>query len=156
MSIYQNTYFIVPRKGNYTLFEGINLKSFLEDDLLFEDDLFWNNRILELGKINNYLLQNFEEDVSWSEDLKIYGDNETNCIKLFFENNFVVSMSFRVNFTTDYSSFLNKIIEFCEINNLLIVDNDLNVLSIDYQTIVDNIMNSRAFEKYKDFFQEPD
>ncbi len=151
MSIYQNSYFIVPRRGNYSLFEGLNLKSFLEDDTLFEDDLFWDNLRLPIKEFESYLRKNFLEDASWSDDLKIYGNNETNCIKLIFENGFVNSVSFRVNFKTDYSKFLNKLIEFCERNNLLVVDNDLNILYLDYQVIVDNINSSKAFENYKKF-----
>jgi len=153
MSVYQNEYFIVPREGNYTLFEGLNLKSFLEDDL-FEDDLFWDGINVNLKKINTYLSGNFPEDNSWSERLKIYGNNDTNSINLLSKDNMIESMSFRVNFTTDYTIFLDKLIELCKLNDLLIVDNDLNVLSLDYQMIMDNIVNSKAFERYKQFFQE--
>ncbi len=150
MSIYQSQYFIVPRKGNYSLFEGLNLNSFLEDGL-FEDDLFWNGTSMDFQKISAHLQQNLDQDKSWSENLKIYGNNELNHINLFFKEDTIQSMSFRVNFTTDYSTFLNTVIELCKLNDLLIVDNDLNVLSLDYQTLIDNLSNSKTVESFKKF-----
>ena len=148
MSIYQNTYFIVPRRSEYILFEGLNLKSFLQDNL-FEDDLFWSKSRVELEYLQLYLKENFGEDTSWSKTLKIYGNHETNSIELVIEGKFVFSISFRVNFITDYSTFLLNLIKFCELNDFLIIDNDLNVLPLDYNVIKDNILNSKAYKNYK-------
>ncbi len=49
MAIWQSTYYIVPKEGDFSLIEGISLSSFLEDNS-FEDDLFWNNIIFDLQK----------------------------------------------------------------------------------------------------------
>ncbi|KAA2216560.1 hypothetical protein [Maribacter flavus] len=151
MSVYQNEYFIVPKKGEHLLFEGLNLKSFLEDDF-FEEDLFWIGQNIELVRLKPYLLENFGEDESWSDSLKIYGENEGNCIKIITEENAIVSITFRINFTTDYGKFITEILEFCKENGFMIVDNELYVLPLDYQAICNNILNSNAFENYKTFF----
>ncbi|WP_298507492.1 hypothetical protein [uncultured Kordia sp.] len=140
----------MPKKGEYTLFEGLNLKTFFEDDF-FEDDLLWNNSKISLKQIDNYLIKKIDEGESWSKHLKIYGNNEGNYLKIILENGFIASMSFRVNFTIDYSIFLNIIINFCEINKLLIVDNELNILPLDYQIIKDSLENSKVYKNYKSF-----
>jgi hypothetical protein len=152
MSVYQNTYFIVPRKGNYTLFEGLNLNSFMEEEGFFEDDLFWENLNCEYEDIESYLLKKFKVGKSWSKDLKIFGDIDVNSLEILLESNSIVSLSFRVNFKTDYRSFLNEVIDFCKLNDYLVVDNELNALSLDFETINENIHSSKAYKKCSDFF----
>ncbi|WP_298760644.1 hypothetical protein [uncultured Psychroserpens sp.] len=154
MSIFQNTYFIVPRNGNYDLFEDLNLKSFLEEEGLFDDDLFWEGLNYKYEKYKDYLMNIFEVGDSWSKKVKIFGNNDTNCLKLFVEEGFILSVSFRVNFKTDYAEFLRQVIEFCKINDYLVVDNKLDVLSLDFETINYNIINSTAFKRFNDFFTD--
>jgi len=151
MSIYQNNFFIIPKKGDYSLFEGMNLSSFL-DDIFFDDEFLWKNNTFNYDDIKKHLLKvGLEIGESWSEDLQIFGDNETNCIKIFIENRKIVSASFRINFLTDFSNFLKDTIEFCKVFNLFIVDNDLNILELDYEVIQNNLLNSKAFYNYNNF-----
>ena len=151
MSIYQNTYFIIPREGNYSLFEGINLKSFLEDEYMFEDDLFWENLKYNYENYKKQFSDIFEIGESWSENIKNFGDNELNCLSVIVEDRLIVSISFRINFKTDYSSFIERLIEFCINNDFLIVDNDLNILDLDSKSIEDNILGSNAYKRYRKF-----
>jgi len=154
MSVYQNTYFIVPKEGNYTLFEGLNLNSFMEEDGLFEDDLFWENLNYQYKKYEKYLINNFEIGESWSKYLKIFGDNDINCLKVFVEDGLIASVSYRINFKTDYSNFLEKVIDFCKLNNFLITDNELNILSLDIETLNNNILKSKAYERFRNIFDD--
>lgn len=151
MSIYQISYLILPQKGKYTLFEGLNLSSFINKDL-FEDDLFWEGLNIKLSSLEKHISQNFEEGESWSKKLKIYGDNDTNCLKIFLENDVVVSISFRINFKDDFTQFLKKIIIFCDEFNFVIVDNDFNVLSNNQNEIYENIKNSNTVKRFNEFF----
>lgn len=151
MSIYQNTYFIIPKESEYTLFEGLNLRSFFEDGF-FDDHLLWENNKLNYKDIEEYLFnKELSLGESWSKDLKIFGDNDVNCIKFLIEKEKITSTSFRINFTTNYDCFLMKTIEFCNRFNLFIVDNDLNILEYDFDKIEDNLLNSKAFSNYRDF-----
>ena len=152
MSVYQNTYFIIPRKGNFNLFEGLNLNSFMEEEGIFEDDLFWENLNYKYEEYENYLTNAFEIGESWSKKIKIFGDNDINCLKVFIEENLILSMSFRINFETDYSNFLEEVIEFCKRNDYLVVDNELNTLDLDFEIINKNILNSKAYKKFRNFF----
>lgn len=149
MALYQCTYFIVPKTGNYNLFSGLNLDTFKED-VFFEDHYFWNKIELDISKIVGYLVEKFEESESWSEELKVYGDIDHNCIKVLIEENKILSMSFRVDFILDYSLFLYKVIDFCKIFNFLIVDSDLNILDLDFYEIKKNIQISKNFSNYRD------
>lgn len=149
MALYQCTYFIVPKTGNYNIFPGLNLDTFKEE-VFFEDDYFWNDIELDISKIVGYLAEKFEEGESWSDELKVYGDIDHNCIKVLIEENKILSMSFRVDFILDYSLFLYKVIDFCKIFNFLIVDSDLNILDLDFYEIKKNIQFSKNFSNYRD------
>lgn len=148
MSIYQCTYFIVPKTGNYNLFPGLNLDTF-KDDVFFEDHYFWNNIEPDISKIFEYLVENFEEGESWSDNLKIYGDNDHNCIKVLIEEKKISSMGLRIDFILDYSLFLCKGIDFCKTFDFLIVDSDLNILDLDFNEIKKNIETSKNFSIYR-------
>ncbi len=92
----------MPKTGNYSLFSGLNLDAFKED-VFFEDHYFWDEIELGISKIVEYLAEKFEEGESWSDELKVYGDIDHNCIKVLIEENKILSMSFRVDFILDYS-----------------------------------------------------
>ena len=148
MALHQCTYFIVPKTGNYNLFSGLNLDTFKDDDF-FEDHYFWNKIELDISKIFEYLEEKLEEGKSWSDELKIYGDIDHNCIKVFIEHNKILSISLRVDFIVDYSLFLYNVIDFCKIFNFLIVDSDLNILYLDFYEIKKNIECSKNFSNYR-------
>jgi len=126
----------------------------MEEEGFLEDDLFWKNLNYEYKEYEEYFINNFEIGDSWSRKIKIFGDNDINCIKVFIENGFIASISCRVNFKTDYSRFLNEVIKFCELNDFLVVDNELNTLSLDFEAINENIMNSKAHKKFRNFFDD--
>ncbi len=148
MSIRQNSYFIVPKQGDkYTLFSDLNLKSFLEDNF-FEDDLLWDGLDVKIENLDKSLSQKFTKADSWSNELNIYGNLETNCLKIIHENSTVVSITVRIDFTRDYSFFLQDIISFCATNDFVIVDSELNVLPLDYDAIHNNLINSKAYKNF--------
>jgi len=148
MALYQCTYFIVPKTGDYNIFPGLNLDIF-KKNIFFEDHYFWNNIELDLSKISNYLLEEFEEGESWSDELKIYGNIDHNCIKVLTEENKISSISLRIDFRFDYNFFLHKGIDFCKTFNFLVVDSDLKILDLDFHEIKKNIEASNNFSKYR-------
>ena len=161
MAINQITFFLIPREGNYTLFEGLNLKSFLQDSIpedegfyLFEDDLFWENLGYKFSEIKELLVNNFTEEESWSDEVKIFGHNDSNCIKIILDDDVIISVSFRINFVINYSNFLSKVIEFSKAKDFLIVDNRLDILNLDYDIINNNICDSDEYLNYKNFNKE--
>lgn len=154
MSIYQNTYFIIPKESDYSLFEGLNLLAFFEDGF-FYDHLLWESNKINYEEIEKYLFsKGFDLGESWSKDLKIFGDNDFNCIKFLIENGKITSASFRINFTTDFDYFVKSTIEFCDRFNFFIIDNDLTILENDFDKIKSNLLNSKAFGNYKKFFDK--
>ncbi len=157
MSVYQYDFFIIPRKNVYTVFEGLNLNSFLNKELLndpngelelFEDDLFWKNHTLKFIDISKYLEKKLRRGESWSKNLIIFGHNDENCIKILLEKGIIVSIGFRINFTLDYGKFLKVVIDFCQYFDFLVVSSDLNILELDFDVINKTIRDSNSFKRF--------
>lgn len=154
MSIYQNNYFIVPIESKYKLFEGINLSSFL-DEGFFDDELLWEENSFNYKDVESYLLKNkFEAGESWSKNLKIFGHIDFNCIKIFIEENKIISISFRINYSIEFFSFLKKVVDFCAFFNFLVVDNELNVLGVDYDVVKNSVLSSKEYKNYINYFND--
>lgn len=146
MALWQYNFFVLPREvlENLTL----NNKLKLDENDCFDDSLFWKkkqinfnfftsiSKILPLGK-------------SWNKNMLLYGSEDSNCFEILSKNAIVMSVSFRIDFTKDYSYILNELIEFFILNGLVIVDEDLNILTLNFESIKEKIENSPQVKKYK-------
>lgn len=146
MALWQSTYFVVPKSGNYTLFEGINLESFMEEGF-FDDELLWSN--IDFDPNNFEILKDvLKKGESWSKNITLFGREDDNCFEVLTAGNIIKSVSFRINFTSDYKEILQGITDFCTKYNLMVVDENLNVFEPDFFKIVENIKNSKTYKKY--------
>ena len=143
MALWQYSLFVIP-KFNDTI---DNLSDFKDEDGLLDDEGLWQksnvstsffnniNKILPLGK-------------SWSENLIVYGDLETNCFEIYHKNDLVASASFRIDFTSDYEYILYSILDFVQLNDLQILDEELNIIKTNTVSIKNLIENSRQYKLY--------
>jgi hypothetical protein len=145
MALWQYTFIVLPRKSIETFPPGF---SFTKDEDGFDDAPFWVEQsikcdffkdidsILPIGK-------------SWSKDINLYGNQESNCFEVLFENGLVLSVSFRIDFTSHYDDVLNALIEFCIFKGLLILDENLKITPLNFEVIKHLIENSPQVKKYK-------
>ncbi|EKY18903.1 hypothetical protein [Capnocytophaga sp. oral taxon 326] len=68
-------------------------------------------------------------------------------MEVYNENEYVISVSFRVDFRTDYSSILKQIVSFCLKKDLLLIDEELKVVPLDFEII------NKCFENRKRIWQ---
>ena len=68
-------------------------------------------------------------------------------MEVYNENEYVISVSFRVDFRTDYSSILKQIVSFCLKKDLLLIDEELKVVPLDFEII------NKYFEDRKKIWQ---
>lgn len=149
MALWQYTFFVLPVSG---VEKDLNNFRFAKNNDSFDDDSFWeglsvNNTLFE--RVSTFL----PKGKAWSEDLLVFGDLASNCLKVFSEKGIVVSVSLRIDFTSKYEDLLNELIEFFILNGLLLIDEDLNVVPLNYLEIKKRIEASLVFEKYR-FFSE--
>lgn len=149
MALWQKSYFIVPKKSDYYLFENQNLKSFKDDDF-FDDELLWNkyNFDVNILKVLESILM---KNKSWSNNIFLFGSEESNCIEILVINKEIKSFNLRVDFTTNYQKFLKNFITFCSLNDLVLIDEQLIVLYPNFDDIESNIKNSTSYIKYITF-----
>jgi len=85
------------------------------------------------------------------DHLIIYGDLESNCLEIYKDidyDNYVDSASFHIDFRSNYIEFLCTIISLCELSDLSILDETLNIVPLRLEIIIDIIDDSPQKRKY--------
>jgi len=144
MAIWQYRFTLIPKNS----ISNVSFNPQFDEDGLFRDDVYW------LGFPTSF---DFFHDVekiipktkSWSNDLLLFGSEESNCLEVYRENGYVTSVSLRVDFTSDYEVFLRMIIEFIFLKGLILLDEGNNVLEINYLTIKETIEKSVQFQMFR-------
>ena len=142
MALWQVGFFILP-KGS--LKHGGKLDK--SEEHTFDDAPFWESLNIDYSffdPIKRFL----PEGKSWSKNVILYGEENSHRLEVLFENSIIISVSFRIDFTSDYEQILNEIIEFCIFNGLIILDEDLNILPLNFQSVKSIIENSPQVKKY--------
>lgn len=142
MALWQYHCYLVPNID----FLSERLKYLKKEDDLLEDDILWNEYQSSKSLFNplNHLL---EKSQSWSKDIELYGHQEHNCIEILSQGEKVVSVSFRIDFTNDYTDLLEQIIEFCICKGLAILDDHCNILPMNVLSIKSLIESSDQYRK---------
>jgi len=143
MAIWQYNFYIIP-KFNETI---DNLSDFRDEDGLFDDEVIWHIRSVSPSLFNN-INKILPIGKSWSEYLILFGHEETNCFEIFHENDIVDSVSFRIDFRSDYEYILHSILDFVQLNDLQILDEELNIIKPNSVTIENLIKNSQQYKMY--------
>lgn len=144
MALWQYSFYVLPKEGLITLEETFK---FDKRDELFDDALFWREHHIKptfFDKVGDIIIKN----KSWSEDIELYGAEESNCFEVLSENGVVVSVSFRIDFTSDYENILSRLIEFFIFNSLVIADENLNILPLNFEAVKSVIESSPQVVKY--------
>lgn len=141
MALWQITFHIVPKScfdsGKYSINEdGSILDEEYWDDVNITSDFFD-----PLGGL-------LPRSVSWAEWIVLFGSENSNRVEISTRNQIVTSVSFRIDFTADYQNVLAGIVEFCVVNNLLIVDEKWRVVPLDVAYLRDLILESHQVATY--------
>ena len=144
MALWQYMFHVLPKEAVQNTSTDFN---FINDEEGFDDAPFWENLQIECSFFEN-ISKILPRGKSWSEMRILYGNQESNCFEVLFENNMVVSVSFRIDFTSKYELILNELIEFFILNGLIILDENLNILPLNIEIIEGVIKNSPQFKKY--------
>lgn len=143
MALWHIDFFVIPEKS---FDSDINLK--LSDDGFFDDWLFWKKQSVHIDLFDP-LSEILPKTKSWSNSIVMFGDENSNRLNVLHENEVVESVSFRIDFRTDYAGVLNGLLTFFIQNQLIILDEKLNVIPLRFQVISDIIQNSPQIKKYR-------
>ncbi len=133
MGSWQKRFFILPEESLYTqkakkiLIYRKGQINLIEDDLLWLDYPTNRDKFFEFSKI-------LKISKSWSESIDLYGDLDSHCLEVMFdENNIVLSVNLRLDFSAEYKVILDFIESFCKKNNFIILTDKLEVFNIEGQ-----------------------
>ena len=89
---------------------------------------------------------------SWSEYLDIYGNTDSNCLKVFFDRkNRITSVSLRIDFRSDYNKILYQLLSFFKAKDYTLLDENLQpIKTINNGSLEVIIKQSVQYKKYNE------
>lgn len=143
MALWQISFFVLPKEAI-----GTNSVFKRSDEGLFDDSKFWEKSIT-----NPLVFESVEKflpilNKSWGQYLTIYGSENSNRLEVISEMDHVESVSFRIDFTSDYEDILSQLIEFFIFNNLVVLDQNLSELPLNLESFKSLIQNSAQVDIY--------
>lgn len=145
MALWQNTFYVLPKQKALEISPAL---IFAKSEDGFDDSVFWIG-----GKFKTdffYPINNFLPQLKSSYKGSIaFGDFTSNCFEIFHENGYVVSVSFRIDYRSHYENILDKILEFLLIHGFIIIDENLEVMPLNLDSIKEKIEGSPQYAKYK-------
>ncbi|MEM7183721.1 MAG: hypothetical protein AAF518_22625 [Spirochaetota bacterium] len=143
MAIWQYTFYIIPKES---LISGIFIPQYDEDGL-FEDDIYWE-KVRADTSIFDSVEKIAPKNKSWSENILLFGDEDSNCFEIYHKSNYVESVTFRVDFFSDYELFLGHILDFIRFNDLILLNEQNQITEPDYLSIKNLMENSHQAKLY--------
>ncbi|WP_417354093.1 hypothetical protein [Flavobacterium sp.] len=135
MALWQVSFFIIPKDELDSLTSLSNNKYGL-----FDDSNYWCNN--SAPSVFNSLTVFLPLSKSWSDNIIQYGDLDSNVFEIGLRANKIESVSYRIDFRSDYETILKEIVEICLKNKFLILTNDLELMPLNYEGINAYILNS--------------
>lgn len=151
MALWQYTFQVLPKESVEVLSSDYHFEKSVNG---FDDEPYW-----KLNLINKILFHSIQEilpkNKSWSNEIELYGNQESNCFEVFIDNNGeILSASFRIDFRSNYKKILSQIIEFCLLNGLVILNEDLNIVPLNSEQVQNIIENSPQARRYNELSSE--
>ena len=148
MALWQYTFQLLTKESFESLGKGF--EAFLNGDL-FDDKTYWQFKPINKSYFEG-IERILEKGRSWSNEIDLYGNQESNCFEIIFDGqtNIITSVSFRIDFTSDYETVLNSIIEFCILKGLIILDEKLQIVPLNYESarsVIENAPQVKIYNK---------
>lgn len=140
MAIWQYNFTLIPKEA---LKKGTShLEKHLDEEGFLDDESCW---LIEPLKVNffNKIEILLPRNKSWSDDIILFGNQDSNRFEVYKNiNDNVISVSFRIDYTSEYEEILRGIINFVQLNNLIILDEKMKLLDNNFISIKHHIENS--------------
>lgn len=154
MAIYQYHLTIIPRQTILRHWDIIPVQVQVHDNPAFdEDDLinvkWWDKEEIDFGTIEKRIL-GFADQVEWtkrSQDVKTFGDNETNDITIVKgESGLLDEISFRIDLREIDKNFIDNVLTIVNDLDCILLDRQGNLFEPTVENLSDNIKKSNAFK----------
>jgi len=141
MGLWQVGFFVLPRESAGSRFA-------LDEEGSFDDSPYWLEQKVLPGFFDP-IAAFLPVEKSWSEKICLYGSHDSNRVEVSHDNGIVESVSFRIDITSQYETVLAELIEFCILNGLVVLDEKLSALPLNFEVIKFVIENSQQVKGYR-------
>ncbi len=147
MALWQYTFQILPKESVEVLSSDYH---FEKSESGFDDEPYW--RLNPVNKIFFHSIQKvLPKNKSWSNEIELYGSQESNCFEVLFNNkDEILSVSFRIDFRSNYEKILSQIVEFCILNSLVILNEDISIVPLNIEQVLNIIEKSPQAKRYSE------
>ena len=136
MAIWQYAFWVVPKVSvtkinghveKYLTEEVFNSISFFDENCSYDD----------FSKSITYM----EKKKHWCDDASLYGEYDSDCIEIYYKDNtrHIDSIHIRIDLRKEYKLTVEKLIRSILSSGFIIINEDLNVLSVCEESILDDI-----------------
>lgn len=150
MALWQITFHFLPREAWRKLpaKAGTHISE-------FDDSIYWLN--IGMSQASFVSIEALlPKSKSWSANIELWGHQQSNLLEVFFEEGVISSVSFRIDFTTDYEPAVRGLIEFAMLNGLVILDVWLEEMPFSFDSFRSYIETSDQFMLYNRMIKEKD
>ncbi|MDQ1300072.1 MAG: hypothetical protein QG636_740 [Patescibacteria group bacterium] len=138
MALWQYTFRVIPSIDSLALDAVIHNT---EGNKINTDDELWDAKKVALSELAG-LEKILPLGKSWNTDLMVYGELEKNCIEIYLNGDNVSSMSFRIDFRSEYENILSKLIDLLKEMSLTALSENLTVVPLTFEAMQETIESS--------------
>ncbi|MBP6238071.1 MAG: hypothetical protein KA536_18105 [Saprospiraceae bacterium] len=145
MALWQYTFQILPKKSFSVLKRD---KQLFDENNLFDDEQYWKYEPINKNYFEG-VGQLLMKGKSWSKEINLFGSEKSNCLEILFDvqTGNIKSVSLRIDFTSEFELVLRGIIDFCIYKELIILDEELQMAPLNFESISYIINNSHQFKR---------
>lgn len=141
MSLNQIGFFVLPKDCLDKTSKNNNFE--LDENGYFDDELIWNKHKIHYSLFNE-ITEILPLNISWSKNIVLFGDENSNRLEVLFDKNeIILSVSFRLDFASNYEIILIKLLNFFKSNDLIVIDEKLNLTELKYSIFEEIISRFR-------------
>jgi hypothetical protein len=152
MALWQYTFQILPKKSFSVLKRD---KQLFDGNNLFDDEQYWKYEPINKNYFEG-VGQLLMKGKSWSKEINLFGSEKSNCLEILFDvqTGNIKSVSLRIDFTSEFELVLRGIIDFCIYKELIILDEELQMAPLNFESISYIINNSHQFKRYNELQEQ--
>jgi hypothetical protein len=140
MAIWQYKLYFLPEEEVRSYFPNDGALS----ENAFNEVQWWKYRQLYTSNFT-YVTPELPLRKSWSDDIILFGELDSNCFEVLTESGIVVEASARIDLRADYRDMITLVCQFGQDNNLLLLDYRWDILPPE------NTLLERFISKYRLF-----
>lgn len=147
MAIWQYQIYMIPEEEISSYFKNDKFISY--DD--FNEIKWWKYRQLNIKSFDLFTDLLPKKD-SWSDDIILFGDESSNCIEILKEQDLIIEISIRIDLRLDCKKIINLLCEFTINNNCMFLNDKLEVLHPNVESIKSSIASYPVYKTFLDNF----